>query len=465
MTLPAASQPGSSSRPHYAERFRCIGSACEDTCCAGWTVPIDRATWDKYQSLPESPLRILVNASMTPREESAEVAAEGAAPAALATIRMNAQNQCPLLTEDRLCRIHAQVGESFLSHTCATYPRIVASVDGMAETTLALSCPEAARLVLLTPDLFTPNQETCDPIQAVNAVKADAPHDPSSPQAWLMPIREVTFRLVRNRDYPLWQRVFLLGLLCRRLDSTARGELKRSIPAFLGDFEAAVAAGSLCAAMQTLPVDRKAQLDLVLMLAGMMLRKSNVRPRFVECIQAFTAGIGNGPGATLDSLAAHYANAHDRHFEPFFLRHPHILENYLIHTVFRRQFPFGREGLAAGSKVDRTREFALFCAQFALMRGLLIGVAGFHGQAFSAKHVVHTVQAASKHFEHHPEFLKLAHELLVNNKMDGARGMAILLRNAEVAPGARAARPAAPERADSAPVAERLAGEPVAVPG
>jgi hypothetical protein len=77
------------------------------------------------------------------------------------------------------------------------------------------------------------------------------------------------------------------------------------------------------------------------------------------------------------------------------------------------------------------RESALLVAQFALIRGLLIGVAGHHRAAFSEQHVVLTVQAASKHFEHHPKFLTLARELLVESRMDGARGLAILLRNAE----------------------------------
>jgi len=167
-------------------------------------------------------------------------------------------------------------------------------------------------------------------------------------------------------------------------------------------------------------------------LAGLMLHKSNIRPRFVECIRAFTSGIGNGPGATLDSLGAHYAYAHDRHFAPFFDRHPQILENYLINAMVRRRFPFGKGEPGAGTEPQMLREFALLAAQFALIRGLLIGVAGFHGAAFSAAHVVHTVQAASKHFEHHPEFLDMAHGLLVESRMDGARGLAILLRNAEV---------------------------------
>jgi lysine-N-methylase len=482
-TIQGEPQAESQSHLAYAERFRCIGSACEDTCCQGWSVPIDRPAWDKYQRLPQSPLRVLIDASITPCEVSAddEAGCESTHPAAnpapnpavFATIRMNAENQCPLLSEERLCRIQSEVGESFLSYTCATYPRIVTSVDGVVETALALSCPEAARLVLLAPDLLSPNQlsqdhQAAEPartqcMQAAEAeIRSDSEQHLSSPLAWFLPIRHAALAVVRNRAYPLWQRLFLLGLFCRRLDSIARGELQRSVPAFLADFEIAVASGALRTAMETLPVDRKAQLDIVLRLAGLMLHRSNVRPRFVECVQAFTAGIGNGPGATLDSLGAHYAFAHDRYFAPFFSRHPHILENYLINTILRRQFPFGREGMRTGASPQMTREFALLTAQFALTRGLLIGVAGRHGAAFSTAHVVHTVQSASKHFEHHPEFLSMAHALLVESRMDGARGLAILLRNAGPEAGGAGAMPASPER--SAPGGEggRSASEPAA---
>jgi lysine-N-methylase len=407
-------------------------------------VPVDKAAWDKYQSLPESPLRVLIDASIVPSGADAVAGckAKGAAanPAVFATIRMDQQNQCPLLSEDHLCRIQSEVGESFLSYTCATYPRIVASIDGVVETSLALSCPEAARIVLLTPDLLSPAPEPHNRAQG-----GRNPQQDDSTQPWFLAIREVSLAVVRNRAYPLWQRMFLLGVFCRRLDSIAKGELQRSVPLFLADFEAAVASGALRASMDALPMDRNAQLDVVLRLAGLMLHKSNVRPRFVECIQAFTAGIGNGPGATLDSLGAHYAFAHDRYYAPFFSLHPHILENYLANIILRRQFPVGKEGMRTGAVVDMTREFAMLAAQFTLMRGLLIGVAGRHGPAFSTAHVVHTVQASSKHFDHHPEFLQMAYELLVESLMDGARGLAILLRSAEAGAGGDAARPATPE--------------------
>jgi lysine-N-methylase len=435
-------------RAEYSENFRCIRSACEDTCCQGWGLPIDQATYEKYRILPASPLRNLIQISCLITAKGT-VCTDGSGQkvreaAVFAKIRMTPANQCPLLSHEGLCRIHTELGAEFLSDTCATYPRMGHSIDGIEEKALALSCPEAARLVLLNPCLLSSlHPVSSQPVSSQplpgHAPPADSRHDklpgnavgdPSSFRSWFWPIREAVIGLIRNRTYALWQRLFLLGILCRRLDSMAKGELEYSLSAFLGEFESSIASGALrtsMEAMETLRGDCALQLDIVLQLAGMALRDSSVNPRFVNCVEDFKTGIGNSPGATLASLTAQYAQAHDQFYAPFFDRHPYILENYLINTIVRCQFPLRRS--VQGGESPIAREYALLTAQFALMKGLLIGIAGCHSEEFSADQVVHTVQAASRHFEHHPDFLNQAHALLVESQMDGARGLAILLRN------------------------------------
>lgn len=39
-------------QPHYADAFRCTGSDCDDNCCGGWTVFVDKATHQKYGATP-----------------------------------------------------------------------------------------------------------------------------------------------------------------------------------------------------------------------------------------------------------------------------------------------------------------------------------------------------------------------------------------------------------------------------
>jgi len=80
------------------------------------------------------------------------------------------------------------------------------------------------------------------------------------------------------------------------MDAIAPGDLGKNVPQLLADFAATVVSQKSQSTMETLPVDHAQQLDVVLRLAGMLLHRSNLRPRFLECIQAFTQGIGNGPG-------------------------------------------------------------------------------------------------------------------------------------------------------------------------
>lgn len=419
--------------PSYAQAFRCIGSECEDTCCRGWNVPIDEAAYRRYQELPPGPTRTLILESVATLPEAGPTKK----PAVFAIIRMNSENACPMLSEERLCRIQSEHGAELLSHTCATYPRVTHTHAGVPVTALTLSCPEAARLVLLHENLLGVNASRLrgpGPESHAAARPDEAGVDAGSAYppllaAWAEPIRATVLTTATNRRYPIWQRLFLLSVFSRRLDAMVAGELDRTPADFLTDFNVTAARGSLRVAMDALPADPAAQMDAVLRLAGLMLHRSNVTPRFVACIEAFTSGIGNGPGATLVTLAAHSRTAYERYFAPFFYRHPYILENYLVNLALRLNFPFGSAKNPDESRRTISQRFAILAAQFALMRGLLIGVAGHHGSSFSTDHVVHTVQAASKHFEHHPDFAGHVLALLAELGLDGAQGLTTLLRD------------------------------------
>jgi len=254
-------------RPTFAEKFQCIGSACEETCCQTWTVPIDQATYEKYQNMPDVPLRSLIQASVKGPDPNKEAPK----PHSFGTIQMNAANKCPMLSEHNLCRVHSECGEEYLSHVCATYPRIIDYVANVQEKSLSLSCPEAARQVLLDPNLFkadlsgagqtSPTSSSTDLLrkdatdrdlrqksdhakeertgigfepglltsaQLAPGVSARAVQAPQGAVGielllhYFWPIRESLLSLVRNRMYPVWQRMFMLGVFCRRMDAIAR---------------------------------------------------------------------------------------------------------------------------------------------------------------------------------------------------------------------------------------------------
>jgi lysine-N-methylase len=90
-------------QPEYFKQFVCIGSECEDTCCSGWSISIDRQTKAKYRKVPASTIDLKAGMSGDSFKQK--------------------QGNCHFLNEDKLCRIQLALGESYLSETCATYPR------------------------------------------------------------------------------------------------------------------------------------------------------------------------------------------------------------------------------------------------------------------------------------------------------------------------------------------------------
>ena len=119
--------------PEYFKDFKCIASKCEDTCCAGWGIVIDDATYDRYKNVQGEFGDIL-------RSEIVHEAGEN--------IFVLKGNNCPFLNEEKTCDIYINIGEENLCYTCQQYPRYTEEFGSLREVGISLSCPEAARIML-----------------------------------------------------------------------------------------------------------------------------------------------------------------------------------------------------------------------------------------------------------------------------------------------------------------------------
>ena len=134
--------------PTYAAAFRCIGASCEGHCCGEWNIPVDRNTYERYRQFPREKLGSLVSQFVILNRR-------GQPEGLFATINLQTTSGlCPFFGEDYLCRIQKEYGPQLLASTCSIYPRSLSQVAGKLEASLSLSCPEAARNVLLDPDFM-----------------------------------------------------------------------------------------------------------------------------------------------------------------------------------------------------------------------------------------------------------------------------------------------------------------------
>jgi lysine-N-methylase len=117
----------------YFDDFRCIASACPDSCCKEWDVQVDAVSAEFYRNL---------TGALGDRLRSVLQNVDGEA---VMTIE---DGRCPMWRQDGLCRIQAELGEEALCHVCAEFPRLTHDYGDFIERGLELSCPEAARMIL-----------------------------------------------------------------------------------------------------------------------------------------------------------------------------------------------------------------------------------------------------------------------------------------------------------------------------
>ena len=86
-------------KPSFFDQFKCIGSACTDTCCAGWEIEVDETTAEGY----------LTEKGAFGDRLRREIGSE---PGEYFFKLQN--NRCPFLNKENLCDIFINLGEDRL---------------------------------------------------------------------------------------------------------------------------------------------------------------------------------------------------------------------------------------------------------------------------------------------------------------------------------------------------------------
>lgn len=164
-------------KPSFFDQFKCIGSACTDTCCAGWEIEVDETTAQGY--LAEKGAfgdRLRREIGSEPGEYFFKLK----------------NNRCPFLNKENLCDIFINLGEDRLCDICREHPRFYNWFGDYTEVGLGLCCEEAERL------LFSDSK----PLTFVEEVHTDASDlldDESEECEQMLEERKAIFTILQNR--------------------------------------------------------------------------------------------------------------------------------------------------------------------------------------------------------------------------------------------------------------------------
>jgi lysine-N-methylase len=387
-------------QPTSYERFQCIGAACQDTCCEGWGVFVDKITFQKYQVCSDSEIGAKLKELVTIKAAGND--------SSYATI-LSPGGRCSFLA-DGLCSVQKRLGADYLGHTCATYPRIVNTLADRRERSLDLSCPEAARLVLLDPK----------------------PMEFSSGAGPISGVRQLVISMLQNREYPISRRLILAGIVCSlwsELESSLASEDAKDD--FLRDLATAVGDRRYDAYLEGCVADPATQLRTVLDLLVARLHMDYTSPRYREMCGEFAAGLRLKEGEPWEEVGSRYLAAYRDYYAPFMETSEHILENYLVAYAFKTMFPFGSPPVNRILNLEKSTsrfvaQYLLVASYFSVARTVIIGLAARHKSDFSPEHVVRAIQSISKTLEHCEPYPLRILEVLRRKGIGDCSGMAAI---------------------------------------
>lgn len=407
--------------PEYFRNFYCEGSNCPDSCCIGWDVAIDLETYEKYQRCQDEILSPLFRKHVALNHKT--IGTSQHIPHALVQME---QQVCPFLTDKKLCLIQKRWDEQALSLTCATYPRVLNAIDGGLERSLCISCPKAAKIILLqrAPMQFQLT-EIDDLSREYRVTDVD---DFDSAGRYRNEIRNFAINLLQDRTYALWERLIILGVFCNRLEESITQDNNENVLKLLDYFEMKIRGRDFCDAMRAYSTDLETQLQIVKILIEHRLKGAFVGGRFRDCVRDFYCGIGLENNASLEGVVSKYLTAHNTFYNSFMTENEYILENYLVNYAFKNIFPFGslrHDHVTNGLYT----EYVVMVIHYFMIKTLLIGMAGCYQKEFSYEHVVKLVQAYSKTFEHDFLFNEQAVTFIKAAGMYNTGGMSVLIKN------------------------------------
>lgn len=414
--------------PRHFTEFRCIGAECEDTCCDGWAVGVDKPTYEKYRDFADPKWRSAF-------EQLVIIRPADATDQDYARIQLD-NSRCPFLSEG-LCRIHKELGEDYLPLACATFPRVWNVVDQVLEISLDMACPEAARVALLKPEPMSFQEK---PIDAMHSrwlsggfVDTSNTDYPGKPYAYLPMSRAFVVRLLQHRALPVWKRLLILGFFCEKLQETASGHDGSQIPKLIAAFDQAIAAGAFDVVLDQLSAPLQLRLETVVEIILARITSDFTHRRFLESYKEFMEGLEWGTDTSMQQLSARYLALRERYYRPFLDAHSYILEHYLMNYVQRSLFPFGPQETTYSLGVRRVRRsirdaYMLLAVQYAIVETLLIGLTGFYREAFSPEHAIRVISASTRTFEHSLTFSEHLLQALEAKRLNSVQGAAVLIK-------------------------------------
>jgi lysine-N-methylase len=368
-------------KANYVNLFSCVGPACEDSCCNDWNIHFDKKSYKNTVRNPE----FAALAKIAFKEVKTSVDD-------WAVIKLDSHGGCPFLNEQKLCQIHAKLGESALSHTCKTYPKVSNLIGGNKYESLGISCPEVAKIVLFDPNAFQ--------FEALSSGHK-TPAKPSP--VWLEKSYEYSLDLLVSAQLDWEQALFAIGLLIKTSDNVLHHQAPIiELDNRLSQLTQFAASGLLTEQFKQISYTAKPQEILFFQIHSELCQahSRSGRPRFTELNDAVISACNEDNDYSIALLN----QAWNEYALPSLIDYPDLFDRYILYYLFHNHFPYL-------STPDPSKAFRLLTLDCFMIRCYLSALA-LKNKGLSQKDIILGFQVYQVVRQHNSDFIEKIDNLM-----------------------------------------------------
>ena len=370
--------------PKYMEKFKCIGSECTDTCCAGWDINIDENSLERYKN-STGVLKRLVNGKFLVGDTNDDFFNAG-------YMILKDGSMCPFLNENMLCDIHGGVGEENLCITCKSYPRIFNIVDGIYEKSALASCEEICRLALMSKEKmeFIEVDENLDEdnIEIRRIIDTEAFAGTESLIQYFWEIRILSINIIQCSEYSIDERLSILKRFYSKIDSLKLEGDWEGLEEFFEDYSKGI-----FNYQEYIKESLKVDESFSAIIGDNDIIKKIRSPRLKKYAEDYRNNI------LLDRNKDLYNDITEK-IEEILKDYAYVMENYLVNQIFKDLIPFNKGE-------DMMESVNVLINTYKLIKEYLKGRIYKSKERIMAEDVVSVIQAISKDLEHNKVLNKI----------------------------------------------------------
>lgn len=372
--------------PTYVDKFRCIGGECEDNCCIGWDIDVDKETFKKYHKVKDEEMRRKFQKGVHNNPDCTNERLD------YGRIKLNKQRRCPFLDENNFCSVQGTLGEDYLGSVCSQYPRVVNKIDDYYEMSIDMGCPEVSRIILRSTEKigFVETERSLGKYTMAGILDTRHEDFEDTPIKYFKEIRDYSIKIIQNRNLSLSCRLYVLGDFINKLDDESNIDVD-NLDNIINNYDIERVAKSY----ESEKMNYALQVSFLKNLLD-TLKFADEPGDDNEKFKVYTAKLLKGldieDTENIADIAEKYVKVFEDYTEKYIESNSHIFENYLVNFMYNNLFPFSESDYMFDG-------YIMLLMRYALMRFYLVGI-NLHTEHDSTEDIIKFIQVFAKALEH-----------------------------------------------------------------